>query len=47
MPSLIAAFKAPSTETSWGLLRDGLDIWASLGWDQDFSFNVGRWAFRA
>ena len=40
MPSLIAAFKG-SRKTSWELLREGLDVWAQLGWDKDFSFNVG------
>ncbi|CAE7584229.1 RANGAP1 [Symbiodinium necroappetens] len=41
LPALVSLVKGHSSAGGWQLLQDGLDAWASLGWDKDFSFNVG------
>jgi len=42
LPALVSLVKGHASATGgWQLLQDGLDAWASLGWDKDFSFNVG------
>ena len=43
LPALVSLVKGHASATGgWQLLQDGLDAWASLGWDKDFSFNVGK-----
>ena len=42
LPALVSLVKGHSSAGGWQLLQDGLDAWASLGWDKDFSFNVGK-----
>lgn len=40
-PALLAARGVSPVPLGWPLLRQGLDLWASMGWDKSFSFNVG------
>jgi len=42
LPQLIQATGAkPTKGDEWQLLRDGIDAWANLNWDVDFTVNVG------
>ena len=47
LPALISATSGsdPSVNQSgWQVIQQGIDVWASLGWDKHFSFNVGSLA---
>eukprot|EP00434_Breviolum_minutum_P011292 symbB.v1.2.009964.t1/scaffold623.1/size335370/7 len=46
LPALISAYTSRSDATvnqsGWQVIQQGIDVWASLGWDKHFSFNVGN-----
>ena len=44
LPALLAARGVSwDPPPGWPLIQRALDLWAAMGWDKSFTFNVGAW----
>ena len=45
LPALLAArgVSPQHPQPGWPLIQRALDLWAAMGWDKSFTFNVGAW----